>query len=95
MVSRVSCLCGLQGVMVDTIILYAGWSCVVHTSLVTLHWGGGGGTMGRGRGRRYNGEGEGEEVQWFRIEHWATALMQGNCVHIMSLESFHLKHNPL
>ena len=47
-----------------------------------------------GRGRRYYGEGEGE-VQWFRIEHWATALMQGNCVHIMSLESFHLKHNPL
>ena len=45
MVSRVSCLCGLQGVMVDTIILLAGWSCVVHTSLVTLHWGGGGGTM--------------------------------------------------
>ena len=57
MVSRVSCLCGLQGVMMDTIILYAG---VVHTSLVTLHWGGGEGTMGRGRGRRYNGEGEGE-----------------------------------
>ena len=35
-----------------------------------------------GRGRRYNGSG-------------LNCIDAGQCVHIMSLESFHLKHNPL